>query len=491
MILALNSIVIGRLLGPDSYGLYSIALVIPTYLLFAIRLGLDSAALRYAALYRAEGLFEKAATFLRSVLFFEILLALGSIALITPFLGAISDDLLHRPQLASIIMPIAIFSVLGQSIYAITTDSFVSLDKFDRCALVMVLMSAARLLASTLLVVLGFAVLGAVLGYTIAYTVAAFVSVGMLMVMTRRRVPAQFRSDIKIALGYSGPVYIALILSGIIAPFQTTLLAGSVSDSAIGGFAAASAVTSAVTLSLSYPITTTLLPLFSKVLSDREKLAGMYRTTCKLSTLFVVPVTLFMMAFSNPLVTLVYGSAYSFSSLYLTLLISASLLAGFGGIAWIAFLNGIGETKRSLLAGGVGSIASLAGSAVSIPYFGVYGAIFSFIGGQIISLALATRIIASRFGWKNLNMFGSSKIYLASALATIVVFPFSLVPLHPIVVVFAGAFIFVAILIPILAITRALTRADMVELQEYFSGIRLLSFPLRLFAKYHGIFSKS
>ena len=55
LLLAATSIVVGRQLGPSGLGLYAIALIVPPFLFTSIRLGLDSAATRFAARLTSEG----------------------------------------------------------------------------------------------------------------------------------------------------------------------------------------------------------------------------------------------------------------------------------------------------------------------------------------------------------------------------------------------------------------------------------------------------
>ena len=46
LLLAVTAIVVGRILGPDRYGLYTVALIVPTFLFMAVRLGFDSSFVR-------------------------------------------------------------------------------------------------------------------------------------------------------------------------------------------------------------------------------------------------------------------------------------------------------------------------------------------------------------------------------------------------------------------------------------------------------------
>ncbi len=48
LMLAVSAIIGGRILKPDGYGLYTVALIIPPFLYLTVRLGMDAAATRYA-----------------------------------------------------------------------------------------------------------------------------------------------------------------------------------------------------------------------------------------------------------------------------------------------------------------------------------------------------------------------------------------------------------------------------------------------------------
>ena len=54
-ILAIGSIILARLLGPENYGLFSLSLVVPSILVGFLDLGVRSALVRFSAKFRAEG----------------------------------------------------------------------------------------------------------------------------------------------------------------------------------------------------------------------------------------------------------------------------------------------------------------------------------------------------------------------------------------------------------------------------------------------------
>ena len=72
LLLAVTAIVVGRIIGPDGYGLYAVALIVPSFLFTAVRLGLDSAATRYAARLRSEGKEQEAVSFIYATMIFGV-----------------------------------------------------------------------------------------------------------------------------------------------------------------------------------------------------------------------------------------------------------------------------------------------------------------------------------------------------------------------------------------------------------------------------------
>jgi len=71
-VLALASIVIARLLGPDGYGLYSVSLIVPGLLLLFADFGVNSALVKYLAQFRVEGEKNRVASFVRNGFLFKL-----------------------------------------------------------------------------------------------------------------------------------------------------------------------------------------------------------------------------------------------------------------------------------------------------------------------------------------------------------------------------------------------------------------------------------
>jgi O-antigen/teichoic acid export membrane protein len=490
IVLAIASIIVGRLLGPNRFGLYTIALIVPSYAYLVLRLGSTSTITRYAAKYVSEGNEKKAISFSYTISILHLALGLLVVGLLIPFTNVISTNLLHRPELASgIIIPIALLSVVGQIVFYNGTGAFVGLHSFGKAAVFQVINAVAKLALSVLLLLLGYSVLGAVAGYTFGFILAGVISLVLLISLNKRAIPKNIKADVGMSADYAWPIFFSILLAGLVAPFQSTILAYTVSNTVIGWYSAASNIVGLIVL-FTYPVTTVLLPLFSKTVAGGTKqLAETYRLSVKYTALTVTPVTLFVMALSTPLASAIYGHAYESSGNYLLILAVISLLAGLGGISWNAFLYGVSETRKALLATAAGSVVSIVVSIILVFYAGVYGVIIGTIIGQIVSLFIGARFVSDILG-AELQTWSVWRIYLSSALSAMFVYLVSLIIFNQFLAVIVGVAFFLLILFPIMAWTKALTRNDMSALQEQFKDVRLMSVLLTLISKYHSLFAK-
>jgi O-antigen/teichoic acid export membrane protein len=483
LLLAATAIVVGRFLGPSGYGLYTVALIVPPFLFTAIRLGLDSAATRFAARLRSEGKDEEAVSFVYATAIFGVVIATVSSLAFVGLSGWIAKNVVDRPQLGATIIPIAMFSVLGQAAYYITDLGMTGLGRFDRAGLVQALQGMFKLVASVGLVVLGFGVAGAVAGYTASFIISGALGVAYIIWLARGRLPRGIRVDIGVAVRYGFPIYLSTLASGVVTPIINTVLALTVSNSQIGGYSAAGTFNSLITL-FTYPITTALFPLFSKRVDDIGAMGDPYQTSVRYAALLVTPVAAFIIAFSGPLMVTFYGRAYSFGTPYLALFAATSLLAGLGSLSWGALLNGIGRTRDTLLTTAIGSTVSAATGVVLIEVLGVEGAIVGPILGAAVSLSMGTWLVRYRLG-SRLGLVRVWKFYVASVLAAGLSWPLSWVLRTPELAFVAGAAVFLVLYVPCLALLSALGEADIGELRGYLEFSELVSKPLELAISYY------
>jgi len=476
ILLAVTAIVVGRILGPSGYGLYAIALIVPPFLFSAIRLGLDSAAIRYGARLRSEGKEEEAVSFVYAMTIFGVIMATASSLVFVGLSGWIATDVVDRPQLGAVIIPIAMLSVIGQAAYYITDLGMTGLGRFGWAGLVQAFQGATKLAFSVGLVLLGFGVAGAVTGYTASFVVSGIIGVAYIAWLAHGRLPKGMKVNFREGARYGFPIYLSSLATGFVTPVLSTVLALTVSNSQIGGYAEANTFNTLIAL-FTYPISTALFPLFSRRVDDHRTLAGSYQTAVRYTALLVVPVAAFIVAFSGPLMITFYGRAYSFAGIFLSLFAVTNLLAGVGSLAWGALLNGIGRTRDVMWTSALGSAASVGVGVGLIAVIGVAGAIIGLMAGSTITLAVGTLRVRRRLE-AGLGLMKAWKFYVGSALAAALSWPLSWLVHTPEFAVAAGALVFVLLFIPILALLRALDEEDIGALRGYIGFSAVVSKPL-------------
>ena len=482
VLLALAAVVVGRVLGPADYGLYGIALIVPPFLFNATRFGLESASTRYGARLRSEGREGDAVSFVYSNMVFRMGIAAVCTILFVELSGSIATRGLVRPELASLVLPLAMVSILGEAAYTYTYQALTGLGRYDWAAALQLIGGVARLGLSGALVYLGEGVAGAIAGYSAAYLACGFIGIGAIASLSRSR-EKHFRKDVSTGLRYGFPVYLSTMASSFVLPLISIALALAVSNSQVGGYLAAMTF-STVILLFTYPITNGLFPTFSQKVEKVENLAKVYGIALRFTALLVVPVAAFLIAFAGPLMVTLYGPDFSFASGYLALVIATGLFAGVGSQAYAPFLNGIGHTKDALAATAVGSASSVASALILLQIVGVPGAIAGQMVGQGVAVAIATLLARRRLG-VGLGMGRVWKTYAASFVTALVCYPLSWLIQLSVLSLFVGAVVFVVIYIPILALLRSIHSDDIDTLRRYLGFSPIISRPLELALGYY------
>src|SRR5437867_5029329 len=482
-----SSIAVARLLGIERYGLYGLSLVAPGYLYSVIQLNIPSAAVRSASKYNPDCSTETALSFAYSTVLFQLFLALGAFLISVPLSWLISNDLLKRHEL-TIFIPVSAASVIGVAMLNVTSGGLQGLGEMSKSAITNVVGAFVKLAVSVGLILAGFSVLGAVIGYTAAYTASGLTGLILILSAYKRLLPRNFLTTIRTSLTYSLPLYAGSILGLFLSPFQNTLLANYVSNQLIGGYFAGSNLTTIIAF-LGTPIATALFPLFSSFGENKEGLFDAYASSVKYGALFLVPATLLVIALSGPIASAIYGESYAFAGSYFAALAAPTLLVGFGSISQGGLLNGMGETRKSLMIGVVGSLVSTGTSIFFIPLLGVYGLVLASAIGTTAGLVVSTRIIIKLFA-RSVLVLSVGRIYLAALLAAVVVYPLAFLGAPAIPTLLGAALLFTAVYIPLLALTNALTPKQLSALEVYFLNVGPFSALLGLLLRYYRVFAR-
>jgi len=424
IISSVGIIIIARLLSPEDYGLYAIALIAPTLIKIFRDLGIDQSTVRFTAKYNEE----KQKSHIKSVLVaattFEIILG-TTLSLITYFLSdLIGNSIFNRPEIVPLIQ-IASISILADALLKIAQSAFTGYEKMKYHSLTLIIHSILKTGFMVIIVIAGFGVYGAIIGFTTAYILTGIIA--MLLFYTKIYKPLQNQkttkkdlvTTLKTMFRYGLPLSAATILGGFIGQFYAFLIVIYTTDLLIGNYQVAINFAVLVALFVT-PVVTILFPAFSKINAQKEPetIKPVFQTSIKYASLLIIPVTFAVMALSQPGISTIFGEKYQFTPLYLTLYIIIYLYTALGYLSTDNLIKSQGKTNLNLKLAIISFITGMILSLTLIPTYGILGLIASHLLAGLPSLIISLWWIKKHYkatvDWKS-----SIKILLASGIAAI------------------------------------------------------------------------
>jgi len=487
VIMAIGSILVGRFLGPELYGQYTLALVVPQLLFIFTDLGINQGIIKFTASLRSKGETNRLTKIIKYGLLLRASTGIAIFIINYAFADLFASFILQRPDLAFYIR-IASTSVLFQVIFTTATSAFVGLDKTEYNALTTNIQAIAKAIISIALVLLGFSVAGAIIGYMASYIVAAVASISILLLIIREKQNVQnnysISDDLKALIRYGAPLYISLLLTGFLPLYQRILLAIFTTDAEIGNYNAASNFVALMAV-LSVPITTTLLPAFSKLdSSTNQKIKAFFKLANKYTALIIVPITFLIIIFSKEIVNVIYGSTYQSASLFLATFCLVYFLVGLGYFTLSSFYNGLGETKTTLKMSLLAFITLVFLSPVLTKTYSVLGLIVASLTTSTISTVYGSYIARKNFRLE-FDTRQIIKIYLISAVCSVpsvlLLYLTSLPKLFNIII---GGLLYLFIYATLTPLTKIVNTSELQTVTHITQKIRLLAFIVKPILKY-------
>jgi len=473
ILLAINSIIIARLLGPENYGLYTVIMIVPTLFIALSDFGISPTLTKFIASNRVEGKNDETFTLIRTGFMIKILL----IAVISTILWITSDYLaiyfLSRPEIGPMIR-LSVIYLIGQASTDSLNATFIGQDEAGKSGVVMIINAASRFVISPFLILMGLGVSGAVLGMGIGSVLASIVGVVLLLLILHSKIQHDMKkgsspmNPLKMFVIFGSPLYMSAILLSFQNELRRIFLAFFTTDEKIGNFSTAINFSSLMNV-LTTPVASSLFPAFSKIDIDKDKksLEKMFKISIKYMSLVIVPVIFYILFLSKDLIELFYGSQYKIAAYYLSLYILTFFLAPIGMYVIEAFLNSQEKTMTTLKMKIINFITFVPLSLIFIPLYEPPGLIISIFISQFISLIYGLINIYKNYHL-NIDWNISFKILISSALSILPVFILQyILPLNNIIIkMIVSVSIFSISLLICLPLTGTLNKDDIINIKN-------------------------
>jgi O-antigen/teichoic acid export membrane protein len=493
IIMAIGTIILARLMTPEEYGLYSIALI-PSYMIILFRdWGVNSAITKYTASLRAENKEEHTREVIVAGIFFEVATGLILTITLVSLSGFIASTVFQRPESSSLIA-IASLTIFAGAILTASQSSFVGFERMELNSLTSVCQAIVKSVISPALVFIGYSALGAVLGYTISFLAAGLIGLVILYLAVFKKLKAKNPSKSSLSetlwkvLRYGVPLSISSTLTGFLVQFYAFLMAIYCTDALIGNFQVASQFATILTF-FTFPISTVLFPAFSKINPQNEKelLQTVFTSSVKYTSLVLVPATMAIMVLSKPMVSTLFGEKWTYAPFFLSLYVIGNLFVIFGNLSLGSLLSGLGETKLLMKLSIITLMFGVPLALILIPAIGIVGLIITNTAAGIPSMVIGLYWIWRHYKAKA-DLKTSAKILIASAVAAltaslITTFVASAYWLE----LATGGAVFLLTYLILAPLIGAINLSDIQNLKVMFSSLRaiskLLNIPLTAMEK--------
>lgn len=490
IILAVGSIILGRVMAPAEYGIYAIALI-PSMTLTLFRdWGISRATIKFISQYKSLDEDELIHDLIITGSTFKLAISL-LLSLLSLFLASfIATTIFNRPETTSLIA-IASIVILFESLVGISQSIFSGYERMEYISYILICQAIIKSTVAPLLILLGYGAIGAVTGYAFSFIVTGLLGITLLYFRVFKHLKKSifhFSGKIKTLksmLKYGFPISISEILGSFLYQFYAFLMAFYVTDAMVGNYQIA--VNFAVFTSFfSYPLVTVLFPAFSKLDPKREieLLRSVFSSAVKYASLFLVPATMATIILSGPAIETIYGQKWIDAPFFLSLYALQNFFVLIGGLVADNFLKGVGETKILLKLSLLRLVLGIALALFLIPVFGIVGVILGTFFAELLNKLLSIFWLHKHYD-ANPNYKSSIKIFLASAVsALITIFFLNLLVIPDWLKLIIGAGLFLIIYIIILPIFGAITQSDIHKLKAMFSNLgivtKIIDIPLNI-----------
>jgi O-antigen/teichoic acid export membrane protein len=389
-------IILARLLSPSDFGLYAIAIafynILSGHFVFGTVIRKDIPQAKEK---------ERVAELISNGYFLSLVVAFAVSIVAMLASNFIAINVYHNAAMTgSLVLASAL--VFLYALFNLTLAILIAIEKVKEGTIIYLLYASIQLVAGVALVLAGYGVFGAIVGLGIGLVIPSIIGICLIAKHIGSRFAKPDKKTLKHMVDFSVPV-LASNVATYVPPNLAILLLGVYATSlTVGNYNAAFRFGSFVSVIL-VSISFVLLPAFAKAFSDRDlssKIGKIYNNSIYYTLLLLLPVVIYVVSVSQPLLYLLFSSRYSFAPFYFVIIALGSTV---GIISTYAgnLIVGYGDTKRfmyyQLLAVAIQVILLFA----LVPMFGADGALLAlFVISQILMDIIFVYALYKQFSFK-------------------------------------------------------------------------------------------
>ncbi len=462
--------ILSRLLTTSEYGIVGLTLPFQNTLITAASGGVPPAIAKYVSQYKAleddKMVHQIIVTATKLMIFMAILAAVIMFIISEPVAIGMwgKPEALTPLRLVSIIVP---FSVITGALRGV----FQGYYKMTHIFYSKFLEQIFTLVFAVILVLIGWKAAGAVTGTALGFFMALIGSYYLYVrdirdpFLKHDYEPIPFREELSI-LYQIFKFAVPVVISGIAEIFiydTGTFFIGMFLPTMFAGYYTNASAIARIPLIVANSVSTSVLPATSEAdtLKDKELLTMYIHQSYRYTTVTTLPVSVFIMVFSAPVMSLLFGSEYTPGAGALTILVAGMFFFSIYLIG-SSMCQGLGKPQFPMYALIIGSIINIVVSYILIPIYGIEGAGIATTIATFVLMVLTIGEL-TRISKVHIPYIDIGKIFIAAIVMMLIMF---FAPQSIIGMIVGGIIGLIAYVIIVL-FTKALKSEDVVFIEHF------------------------
>ena len=392
-------IIVARILGPGTYGIYTLALAVSGFFGSVGNFGVSTALNKFIPEY----MYRKDRRSLESLLangYLITLLAGVALAAVTMALSGTIAHLLFHNLSYSYFIDLAALSILSSLLFGASTSALLGFNNGAHVAAITGIEALFQSAISIALVLGGLGAAAPIIGI-VAGQFIGFAS-SMYFIYVKNGIRALARpsvKEMKRIFRFSLPIAGSGLVQTVASNFSLIVLGAFATTVVVGNFGIASKTNSLIDI-ISGSISVSLLSMFSATVARRKSVrtvARLFNYTMYYALVLLAPILLFIAVLAKPFSYVAFSGVYTTAPLYI-LIMCVGLLAGLAGTYATTLLISASKVKEVFKYSAAVALIELALLPVAVPLFkGVGLAVLVYIVAPLVTDAL--------FIWKSNKLF--------------------------------------------------------------------------------------
>ncbi len=485
-------IIVARLLGPSTYGIYTLAIAIIGIFGSVGDLGIGVSFNKFIPEYMSRNEHLKIKELLANG--YAMLLLFGGILTILTFAlsGVFSTYIFHSAAYSGLI-EIASFLILLSILYGDSYSALIGFGKNKGIAVTATVEAAAQSSVSIALAVLGFGaaapIIGLVAGYGFGIVSALMAIRGFTSRSSGVSVSVQ---KIRELLKFSLPVGISNIMGAAVSSISLVVLGLFATSIVVGNFGVASRTGSMIDL-ITGSISVSLITMYSTAISlnkSHGEISRFYNYSLYLAFVLIAPLLFFVGILSTPFSYTVFSGVYKLAPVYISIMAFGILIGLFSTYAYNLMISA--KRVNSVLKY---SAATAAVQFVLLPFLvpvlkGVGLALLMFVVAPIVGDVLYAYGL-SRVLYVNVDFWKVGRVLLANVISFAFVVMAMLVLKDAFIpVLIVSAALVLLIYPPVLSLVGALKRKDVEIIKRTAGDVPIVGAAVNGILSYASLFTR-